>query len=78
MSSKTNSSHMYAGQQHQYISSQDYFTEHYTAMLVQEAEKLYNTLVKDLVNRAIDDAAFSRGSALSSSPLLSSSADRRQ
>jgi hypothetical protein len=48
-------------------------------MIVQEAEKLYNTLVKDLVNRAIDDAAFSRSSALSSSsPLLSSSADRQQ
>jgi hypothetical protein len=48
MSSKTNSSHMYAGQQHQYISSQDYFTEHYTAMLVQEAEKLYNRLIKEI------------------------------
>jgi hypothetical protein len=47
-------------------------------MLLQEAEKLYNTLVKDLVNRTIDDTAFGRGSALSSSPLLSSSADRQQ
>ena len=41
-------SYMYEGQQQQYISSQDYFTEHYTAMLVQEAEKLYNKLVKEI------------------------------
>ena len=55
-----------------------YFMEYHTAMLVTEAEKLYNKLVKDLVNRAIDDAAFSRSSALSSSPLLTSPADRQQ
>jgi archaellum component FlaC len=55
-----------------------YFMEYHTAMLVTEAEKLYNKLVKDLVNRAIDDAAFSRRSALSSSPLLTSPADRQQ
>jgi hypothetical protein len=36
------------GQQQQYISSQDYFTEHYSAMLVQEAEKLYNRLVNEI------------------------------
>jgi hypothetical protein len=35
-------------------------------MRVQEAEKLYNKLVKDLVNMAIDDAVFSRSSTLSS------------
>jgi hypothetical protein len=64
--------------QHQYVSSQDYFIEHYSVMLLNEAEKLYNKLVKDLVNEAIDDTAFGRGSALSSSPLLSSSADRQQ
>jgi hypothetical protein len=65
--------------QQQYISSQDCFIEYYTSMIVQEAEKLYNTLVKDLVNRVIDDAAFTRSSALSSSSrLLSSSADRQQ
>jgi hypothetical protein len=64
--------------QHQYISSQDCFIEYSTSMIVQEAEKLYNKLVKDLVNEAIDDTAFGRGSALSSSPLLSSSADRQQ
>ena len=40
--STTNSSYMYGGQQQQhYIPSQDYFIEHYTAMLVEEAEKLH-------------------------------------
>jgi transcriptional regulator len=34
--------------QQQYASSQDYFTEHYTAMLVQEAEKLFNKLVNEI------------------------------
>jgi hypothetical protein len=69
---------MHEERQHQYVSSQDYFIEHYSVMLLNEAEKLYNKLVKDLVNEAIDDTAFGRGSALSSSPLLSSSADRQQ
>jgi hypothetical protein len=41
------------GQQH------DYFMEAQKATLVQEAEKLYNKLVKDLTNRIIYDAAFS-------------------
>jgi hypothetical protein len=71
MSSKTNSSHMYAGQQHQYISSQDYFTEHYTAMLVQEAEKLYNKLVNEITKGITYDPAFSSSTSPSSSPLLS-------
>jgi transposase len=58
-------SYIYGGQQEQNISSRDYYyMEYYTATLVQEAEKLYNKLVKDLVNRAIDDAAFSRSSTL--------------
>jgi hypothetical protein len=58
---------VYEGQQQQqYISSQGNCMEYYTAMLVQEAEKLYNKLVKDLVNRAIDDEVFSRSSTLSS------------
>ena len=56
--------------QHQYISSQDYFTEHYTAMLVQEAEKLYNKLIKEITKGIIYDPSFS--SSISSSPLLSS------
>ena len=64
------------GRQQQYSSSQNYFIEHYTAMLVQEAEKLYNKLVTDLANRVIDNAAFSSSTlSLSSLPLLPSSAD---
>jgi hypothetical protein len=50
------------GQQH------DYFMEAQIATLVHEAEKLYNKLVKDLTNRIIYDAAFSR-------PVLASSSD---
>ncbi len=67
--STTNSSYMYGGQQ-QYLTSQDqYFIEHYTAMLLHEAEKLYTKLVKDLTNRVI--CAFNNNSQ--SSSLLSSS-----
>ncbi|HEY9490645.1 MAG TPA: hypothetical protein VIP56_01570, partial [Nitrososphaeraceae archaeon] len=54
----TNSLYMYGEQQH-YIPSQDYFMEHYTAMLLHEAEKLYTKLVKDLTNRVVSDMAFS-------------------
>ena len=64
---------MYGGQQQQYISSQDYFTEHYTAMLVEEAEKLYNKLVKEITKGITYDPAFSSSTSSSSSPLLSSS-----
>jgi hypothetical protein len=48
------------GEQHQqqYLPSQDYFIEHYTAMLVEEAEKIYTKLVKDLTNRVVSDMAF--------------------
>ena len=55
----TNSSYRYGEQQQQYIPSQDYFIEHYTAMLLNEAEKLYNKLVKNLTNRVVCDMAFS-------------------
>jgi hypothetical protein len=68
-------SSMYGGQQQQqYIPSQDYFVEHYTAMLVQEAEKLYNKLVNEITKGITYDPAFSSStSPSSSSPLLSSS-----
>ena len=36
-------------------SSQDYFIEHYIDMLIQEAEKLYNKLVKEITNGIIYD-----------------------
>jgi hypothetical protein len=65
---------MYGGQQQQhYIPSQDYFIEHYTAMLVEEAEKLYTELVKDLKNRVVSDMVFSNiNNSNQSSSLLSS------
>ena len=53
--------------QQQYVSSQDYFIEHYTAMLVEEAEKLYTKLVKDLTNRVIRDMAFNNNNSSQSS-----------
>jgi hypothetical protein len=52
-------SFMHGGQQQLYISSRDYFTEHYTTMLVQEAEKLYNKLVKEITEGITYDPAFS-------------------
>jgi hypothetical protein len=68
--STTNSSYMYGGQQQQhYIPSQDYFIEHYTAMLLHEAEKLYTKLVKDLTNRVVSDMAFSNNIAIAESYL---------
>jgi hypothetical protein len=73
--STTNSSYMYGGQQQQYLPSQDYFIEHYTAMLVEEAEKLYTKLVKDLTNRIICDMAFSNNNSNQSQSLLSSLTD---
>jgi hypothetical protein len=68
-------SYMYEEQQRQQsISSQDYFTENYNTMLIQEAEKLYNKLVKEITNGITYDSAFSSStSSTSSSPLLSSS-----
>ena len=58
MITTTNSSYMHGGQQQKYLLSQDYFIEHYTAMLLHEAEKLYTKLVKDLTNRVIRDMDF--------------------
>jgi hypothetical protein len=72
--STTNSSYMYGGQQQQYLPSQgQYFIEHYTAILVEEAQKLYTKLVKDLTNRVVSDMAFSNNNSSQSSSLLSSS-----
>jgi transposase len=41
---------IYGLQQQQYTLSQNYYVEHYTAMLVEEAERLYNKLVKEITN----------------------------
>jgi predicted transcriptional regulator len=67
-------SYMYGGgEQQQYISSQDYFTEHYSAMLIQEAEKLYNKLVNEITEGITYDPSFSSSTSSSSPPVLSSS-----
>jgi hypothetical protein len=42
-----------------FISSQQYFIEHYAAMLIQEADKLYNKLVKERTMGITYDPAFS-------------------
>ena len=47
------------GQQQQQYPSQDYID-----MLLEEAEKLYNKLVKELVDESITDYAFSTSSLL--------------
>jgi hypothetical protein len=65
------SSSMY-GQQQQQNSSPDYDTEANAAMIVEEAEKLYNNLVKDSINKIIIDYPFSK-SSLPSLPLLPAS-----
>jgi len=39
--------------------------EHYTAMLLHEAEKLYTKLVKDLTNRVVCDMAFNNNGSTS-------------
>jgi transposase len=44
-------------QQQQFVSSHDYFIEYYTAMIVQEAEKLYNKLVKEITKGITYDPA---------------------
>ena len=56
---------MWGQQQQHYIPSQDYFMEHYTAMLLHEAEKLYTKLVKDLTNRVVCDMAFNNNGSTS-------------
>ena len=58
------------GQQQQYPSL-DYGTEANAAILIDEAEKLYNNLVKDCTNKVIiTDCTFSKSSLPSSLPLL--------
>jgi hypothetical protein len=63
---------IYGLQQQQYTSSQNYYVEHYTTMLIEEAERLYNKLVKEITNGITYDPAFS-SSTSSSPPVLSSS-----
>jgi CCR4-NOT transcriptional regulation complex NOT5 subunit len=60
-------------QQQQYTSSQNYYVEHYTTMLIEEAERLYNKLVKEITNGITYDPAFSSSTSSSSPSVLSSS-----
>jgi hypothetical protein len=59
---------MYEGQIQQQNSSPDYNTQANISMIVGEAEKLYNKVVKDCINKIIfADYTFSKSSSL---PLL--------
>jgi hypothetical protein len=64
------------GQQQQQNSSPDYDTEANAAMIVNEAEKLYNKLVRDCLHKIITDYSFSTSS--SSLPLLPQSNEEQK
>ena len=64
------------GPDQQQNSSPDYDTEANTAMIVDEAEKLYNKLVRDCLNKIITDSAFS--TSLSSLPMLPQSNEEQK
>jgi hypothetical protein len=64
-------------QQQQQNSSLDYDTEVNAAIIIDEAEKLYNKLVRDCLNKIIMDYAFSTSSS-SSLPLLPQSNEEQQ
>jgi hypothetical protein len=51
---------MLSGQQHQ----QQSFNDSYTALILEEAEKLYNKLTTELTNGVIATAEASRASSL--------------
>ena len=51
-------------------SSPDYNTEANISIIVEEAEKLFNKLVKDSINKVITDRTFSKSPLPSSLPLL--------
>jgi hypothetical protein len=60
---------------HQQYTSQDYPIEAYTSMLLEEAEKLYDKLAKELVDESISDYAYN---ILSSLPLLPPANEEQQ
>ena len=62
-------SYMYGQQQQQQYPSQDYIS-----MLIEEAEKVYNKLTKELVDESVSDYAFST----SSLPVLSQSDEKNE
>jgi hypothetical protein len=69
-------SYMYVGQIQQYYLSPDYNTDANIDIIVDEAEKLYNTVVKDSINKIIIvDYPFRKSSSL---PLLPASTEEQQ
>jgi hypothetical protein len=69
-------SYMYVGQIQQYYLSPDYNTDADIDIIVDEAEKLYNTVVKDSINKIIIvDYPFRKSSSL---PLLPASTEEQQ
>jgi hypothetical protein len=63
-------------QQQQQHSSPDYNTEAAIAVIVEEAEKLFNKLIKDCINKTITDHTSNK-SSLPSLPLLSASEEEQ-
>ena len=54
-------SYMFGGQiQQQQYSSSDYDTEANKAVIVEEAEKLFNKLMKDCIDKTTTDSTFSK------------------
>jgi hypothetical protein len=70
------SSSMYGPDQQQ-KSSPNYNTEANISMIVEEAEKLFNKVVKDCINTITTECAFSKSSSLSL-PLLPPSNEEQQ
>ena len=73
-------SYMYGGriQQSQQYQLQDYDTEANVAIIVEEAEKLFNKVVKDCINTITTEYAFSKSSLPSTLPLLPPSNEEQQ
>ncbi|MGC2428284.1 MAG: hypothetical protein WA421_14690 [Nitrososphaeraceae archaeon] len=66
------------GPDQQQKSSPNYNTEANISMIVEEAEKLYNKVIKDCTNKVIIDCTFSKSSLPSSLRLLPPSNEQQQ
>jgi Fe-S-cluster formation regulator IscX/YfhJ len=69
-------SYMYGQIQPEQYPSPDHVTEAIVAVILEEAEKLFNKPVKDSINKVITDRTFSK--SLSSLPLLQPSDEQQQ
>jgi hypothetical protein len=69
-------SYMYGQIQPEQYPSPDHVTEDIVAVILEEAEKLFNKLIKDSINKVITDRTFSK--SLSSLPLLQPSDEQQQ